>query len=84
MNKVLDEHQFYNIDFMNLDIEGHELNVLRTVNFDKIKIKFLCVEMIEHNKESIKNKKSIELLLDQNNFKLIQNFDYNYIYKKVD
>ena len=33
LEKILDENEFYEIDFMNLDIEGHELTVLRTVNF---------------------------------------------------
>ena len=67
---------------MNLDIEGHELNVLKTINFEKIKIKYLCVEMIEHNKKSIENNEKIRNLLIQNNYKLIKNFSFNYFYKK--
>ncbi len=39
--------------------------------------------MIDHNKKSIENNKRINDLLNQNNFKLIKNFDYNYIYKKI-
>jgi hypothetical protein len=35
------------IDFFSLDIEGHELDVLRAIDFDKIKIKakprFICI-----------------------------------------
>ena len=81
LNKILDEHKFYNIDFMNLDIEGHELQVLKTIDFNKTRIKFLCVEMIEHNKISEENNKKIKDLLAQNSFVLIKNFDYNYIYK---
>ena len=53
LNNILDDHKFYNIDFMNLDIEGHELSVLKTLNFNKFKIKYLCIEMIEHNEDSI-------------------------------
>jgi len=81
LNIILDEHKFYNIDFMNLDIEGHEFQVLKTIDFDKIKIKYLCVEMIEHNKKSEENNEKIKNLLIQNSFILIKNFDYNYIYK---
>ena len=80
---ILDEYKFYHIDFMNLDIEGHELKVLKTINFEKIKIKYLCVEMIEHNKKSIENNDEIKTLLTQNNYKLIKRFNYNYIYKKI-
>ena len=37
--------------------------------------------MIEHNKKSEENNEKIKNLLIQNNFILIKNFDYNYIYK---
>ena len=80
---ILDKYKFYNIDFMNLDIEGHELKVLKTINFEKILIRYLCIEMIEHNKRSLENNKEIKDLLDSNNYKLIKNFNYNYIYKKI-
>ena len=83
LDTILNEHKFYNIDFMNLDIEGHELKVLKNINFEKIKIKYLCIEMIEHNKKSIENNEKIKYLLFQNNYKLIKNFNYNYIYKKI-
>lgn len=83
LDKILDEYKYYNIDFMNLDIEGHELNVLKTINFEKIKIKYLCVEMIEHNQKSSEKNEKIRDLLTQNNYKLIKNFSFNYIYKKI-
>ena len=80
LETILNEYQFYNIDFMNLDIEGHELQVLKTLDFKKIKIKYLCIEMIEHNEESILNVKNMKDLLKENNFKLIKNFGFNHIY----
>ena len=83
LDKILDEYKFFDIDFMNLDIEGHELNVLKTIDFEKIKIKYLCIEMIEHNQKSIENNEKIKSLLNQNNYKLIKNFNYNYIFKKI-
>ena len=82
LNNILDDYKFYNIDFMNLDIEGHELKVLETLDFNKINLKYLCIEMIEHNRESILNNEKIKDLLSKNNFKLIKNFDFNFIYKK--
>ena len=77
----MNEYKFHNIDFMNLDIEGHELKVLQTIDFSKIKIKYLCVEMIEHNEASIENNRKIKDLLNLNSFILIKDFDYNYIFK---
>ena len=82
LETILNEYEFYNIDFMNLDIEGHELQVLKTLDFKKIKIKYLCVEMIEHNEESILNVKNMKDLLKENNFKLIKNFGFNHIYHR--
>lgn len=82
LNTILDEYKFYYIDFMNLDIEGHELNVLKTMNFEKIKIKYLCIEMIDHNEKSFENNEKIKSLLIQNDYELIKKFEYNYIYKK--
>lgn len=83
LNTILDDYKFYNIDFMNLDIEGNELKVLKTIDFKKINIKYLCVEMIEHNKNSILNNANIKNLLSDNGYKLIKNFDFNYIYENI-
>ena len=68
---------------MNLDVEGHELNVLKTLNFEKISIKYICVEMIDHNEISIENNQKIKELLFANNFNFIKNFNYNYIYQRI-
>ena len=67
---------------MNIDIEGHEINVLKKLNFDKFSIKLLCVEMINHNETSKINNKEIDDLLNKNNYKLLKKFDFNYIYEK--
>lgn len=34
------------VDFFSLDVEGDELNVLKTIPFDKLTIKMLAVEYI--------------------------------------
>lgn len=38
------------IDLFSLDIEGHEMEVLRTLDFDQIKIKVseMCLNGLEH------------------------------------
>ena len=55
----LEENNFKDIDFMNLDVEGHESEVLKTIDFKKIKIRYICIEMIKHNDLSIKNSNQI-------------------------
>ena len=67
---------------MNIDIEGHEIDVLKEIDFNKFFINLLCVEMINHNDKSKQNNKEIDDLLKKNNYKLIEKFDFNYIYEK--
>ena len=81
LDKILQEHNVDKIDFMNLDIEGHELEVIKTINFEKTKIHYICVEMIKHNDLSKMNSKKIETLLENNNFDLVKKFGFNYIFR---
>ena len=63
LDKILDKYDFNDIDFMNIDVEGHELNILNSIDFFKYKIKFICIEMIDHNdKAKLINKKLNEIL----------------------
>lgn len=81
LDKILEENNFKDIDFMNLDVEGHESEVLKTIDFKKIKIRYICIEMIKHNDLSIKNSNQILKLLETNNFDQIKKFNFNYIFK---
>ena len=81
LDKILEENNFDNIDFMNLDVEGHELEVLKTINFKKTKVRYICIEMINHNDLSIKNSDQILDLLETNKFEQLKKFDFNYIFK---
>ncbi len=81
LDKILDQHNYNVIDFMNLDIEGHELEVIETINFKKTSIKYICIEMINHNEMSVQNSKKIKSLLEVNNFFLIKKFDFNHIFE---
>jgi FkbM family methyltransferase len=52
------------IDYISLDVEGSELTILKTIDFDKYKIKFMTVEA-NHHQEEIKNfmfEKKFELI----------------------
>ena len=41
------------IDYFSLDVEGHELRVLKTIPFDRIDISVLTVEYLHGNKQAI-------------------------------
>ena len=52
------------IDYFSLDVEGSELQVLKTIPFDKVDIKVLTVEFVH----SAGGKKTLEEFLSQNGY----------------
>ncbi|PXF41442.1 Protein Star [Gracilariopsis chorda] len=50
------------VDYLNLDVEGHELTVLKSFDFSKVNVKVISVEISSSSKEPIDN------LLTQNGF----------------
>jgi FkbM family methyltransferase len=45
LSSILDQHPgLSNIDFLSLDVEGYELNVLKGLNLDKYRPKYILVE----------------------------------------
>ena len=59
------------IDFINIDVEGGELNVLKSLNFKKFKPQLVCIEI--HN---------IKKMFDTNYKYLKSNNVYNFLVKK--
>jgi len=82
LDKILNNYNFYNIDFMNIDVEGHELNILNSINFDKYKIKFICIEMIDHNSQVKLVNEKLTSVLSKNGYTLEKKISFNYIFKK--
>ena len=83
LETILLDNNFHNIDFFNIDIEGHELEVIETINFDKFKFKYICIEMIQHNEISVNRSKKIKDILYNNDFIIVKKFEFNYIYKNT-
>lgn len=50
---LFQKNNIKHIDYFSLDIEGYELNILNTIDFDKINIDFFTIEW--SNNEKIKN-----------------------------
>lgn len=44
LQKLLDKHNITYADFCSIDVEGAELNVLKSIDFSKTKIKTFCIE----------------------------------------
>ena len=79
---ILKKHKYYNIDFLNIDIEGHELEVLKTLDFKKFKIKIICVEILIYNKLSRSRKSELFKFLKKKGYMLKDQNVVNYIFKK--
>lgn len=55
LTSILDEYSSLEIDFLSLDVEGYELNVLFGLDFKKYKPKLMLIESFGNNIETIKN-----------------------------
>ena len=66
LSLITDFYNISNIDFFSLDVEGHEYECLKGINFKKLYIKYICIEIRHFNKKQIFD------LLKKNNFKFIK------------
>lgn len=81
---ILKKYNFYKIDFMNIDIEGHELKVLKSLNFKKFDIKIICIEILNHDKFSKIRKAKVLKFFKKQGYILKDKSVINYIFKKAD
>ena len=79
LENILNKYNFKKIDFLNIDIEGHELKILENFDFENTYVKTICVEMIDHNEKSKEKNHKIRKILNKN-FYLLKQLDINYIY----
>ena len=80
LSEILKENKIFKIDFLNIDVEGHELNVLKSINLKKIYVKVVCIEIIEHNQKAKKVGKNAIKYLKTNGFKFKFKKGINYIF----
>ena len=65
------------IDFFSLDVEGYELEVLKGLNFNIYKFRYILVECIN-------NSKKIKNFLQINNYKFVEKLsDIDYLFRNV-
>ena len=73
------------IDFLNLDIEGNELNALKSLNFGKYDPKVICIEMHKTTGRNTSNQLKNSILykfLKKKGYKYFWNKEFSYIFKK--
>jgi len=83
INNVLKRYRFKDIDFLTIDLEGYEYEILNNLNFNIYKINLICIEILSHNPKSKKNRTKILKILKKNNFKLIYKTGVNCFFKNT-
>jgi len=53
LQSIIDESGFNKIDFLSLDVEGYELEVLKGIDLTKKQISFMLIEIYEKDKKEI-------------------------------
>ena len=85
LTTILDNTKFKEkeIDFLNIDTEGNDLEVLQSLDFKKYIPKLICVELIDHfnpNQKKIKKHKIYKFLINKK-YKLVWSGHFSHIFK---
>lgn len=84
LSEILDEFKAPKVmDFLSLDVEGSEYNILSTFPFDKYEFNYICVE---HNNywSQDDNKMKIQNILIKNGYNIIKETDLDDYYEKIE
>ena len=81
LNKVLDKTKYKGriIDFLNLDVESTEKDVLNSLNFSIYKPKLICIEIHFNKLKNLKFNKTYQFLLKKG-YKLKWRKKYSFIF----
>ena len=85
LTNILDKTKFKGkkIDFLNIDTEGNDLEVLKSLDFKKYKPKLICIELIDHfnpDKKEIKKHKIYKFLIEKK-YKLVWSGHFSHIFR---
>jgi len=81
LDEILNRDKYKNtkIDFLNIDVEGADLEVLEGLSFDKFKPELICLEI--HDKE-VKKSEIYNFLINKN-YELICSGIFSHIFKRL-
>ena len=75
LNNILRKNNIYHIDFLSIDTEGGELDILKSIDFDTFSIDVICVEV--HHKDG-----QIRQFLENKGFVFLKTIGVDEIYQK--
>ena len=84
LNNVLSSHKIKReFELLNIDVEGHEIEVLKGINFKNIRPKIITIEIHVEKTEQI-FETEIYKMLKKNNFELISHYYHTSFFKHKD
>ena len=83
LNDIIKETVFFKkeIDFLNIDVEGADFEVIKSLDFKIYKPKFICIEMHNTDTKSIKNNVIYKFLINKNYY-LLWKYRWSFIFKR--
>ena len=80
LNSILEDHETRHIDYFNLDVEGHEIDILKNFNIKYYKPKVISVEFIDYQMKKLEFKNNnINRVLQSNLYKYFISNDYHFV-----
>lgn len=85
LNSILEEYHVGNndIDLLSIDVEGHELNVLKSIDLKRYKVKLICVEIHGLDLKDLFHNQIVELLT-KNDYRFVTYFVMNAYFLRQD
>ena len=89
LDNILENSVYKNrkIDLLDIDVEGSEINVLKSLNFKKYKPKLICIEihnqkkMYDHSSDGYLLNNSVYKFLIKKKYKILWKHKFSYIFK---
>lgn len=81
LQELLDQYDVNHIDFLDIDVEGKELEVIKSIDFKRMDIKLLLIEQLAMNLEAVLNSE-IASVLKGYGYHPVSKFDRTVVYKK--
>jgi FkbM family methyltransferase len=77
---LIKRHNLSRIDLLQIDVEGYELEILKTIDFQKCPIRFVNFESVLLQDQ----KSAAEQLMLQNGYRFVDYYQDTFCYKKID
>tara|TARA_B100000242_G_C42601158_1_gene283917 strand:- start:105 stop:464 length:360 start_codon:yes stop_codon:yes gene_type:complete len=80
LNQILSENSIKTINYLNIDVEGNEMNVLKGFNLKKYKPNLVSIEIHDENCPPVKN--DIFNFFIKCNYSLVSIYGWTYFFEK--